>query len=150
MAKKKRKWITTSSDKCDIAMGPMIDCTFLLLMYFISVSTIDSVRISKSVVLPLAKHGIIEKDESGRFIIDIEWHEPSYEATFKLGPHTVYDARALTPLIQEGAKQNKRNFRVVIRVDRRVPYEFTQQVMAAIAAAKVPNMIFSTLEVDMM
>ena len=146
---KKKKWIKDSGEKCEIAMGPMIDCTFLLLLYFISVSTIDSVRISKEVVLPLAMEGIIEKDESGRFIIDVEWDESRYEATFKIGPNVVYDAQGLVPLIEDGARRNKRNFRVVIRADRRVPYEFTQQVMAAVASANVPNMIFSTLEVDL-
>lgn len=146
---KKKKWIKDKGGKAEIMMGPMIDCTFLLLLYFISVSTIDSVRISKEVVLPLAKEGIIEKDESGRFIIDIEWDESRYEATFKIGVHTIADAQDLVPLIKEGAARNKRNFRVVIRADRRVPYEFTQQVMAAVASANVPNMIFSTLEVDL-
>lgn len=147
---KKKKWNRGGApEECEIAMGPMIDCTFLLLLYFISVSTIESVRTSKEVRLPLAKQGIIEKDESGRFIIDVEWDESQYEATFKVGVHVIYDARDLVPLIEEGAARNKRNFRVVIRADRRVPYEFTQRVMAAVAAANVPNMIFSTLEVDM-
>ncbi len=146
---KKKKWISTRTEECGIAMGPMIDCTFLLLMYFISVSTIDSVRISKEVVLPLALHGVVEKDESGRFIIDVEWDESSREATFKIGPNTVYNNHEMSAMIRNGAQMNKRNFRVVIRADKRVPYEFTQQVMAAVAEANVPHMIFSTLEVDL-
>lgn len=145
---KKKKWMQAGGGKCDIAMGPMIDCTFLLLLYFISVSTIDSVRISQDVVLPLAEEGIIERDQSGRFIIDIEWDEPRYEATFKIGVREFYDASDLVPYIEDSARRETRNFRVVIRADRRVPYEFTQQVMAAVAAARVPNMIFSALEVE--
>ena len=146
---RKKKTVITSNEECSISMGPMIDCVFLLLLYFVSVSTIDSVRISKKVKLPLAEKGIIEEDESGRFIVDIEWDEDVYEAVFKIGPHTVYDARALISLIERGAKTNPRNFRVVIRADKRVPYEFTQQVMAAVSSANIPHMIFSTMEVDM-
>ncbi len=147
---KRRKWKPDSGGKAEISMGPMIDCTFLLLLYFVSVSTIDSVRISKEVELPIAKEGIVEKDTSGRFYIDIEWDEPRYEATFKVGPEEVYYVEDLVPLIKASAKQDEPDkFRVVIRADRRVPYEFTQQVMAAIASAKIPNMIFSTLEVEM-
>jgi len=146
---KKKKFSLASVEECAISMGPMIDCVFLLLLYFVSVSTIDSVRMSKKVELPLAKYGIIEEDESGRLIIDIEWEEDAYEAVFKVGPHTVYDARNLVPLIERGAKINPRNFRVVIRADKRVPYEFTQQVMAAVAAANIPHMIFSSLEVEL-
>ena len=146
---KKKKTVIASNEDCSISMGPMIDCVFLLLLYFVSVSTIDSVRISKKVKLPLAEKGVIEEDGSGRFIIDIEWDEGAYEAVFKIGPHTVYDARALVSLIENSAKVSPRNFRVVIRADKRVPYEFTQQVMAAVSAANIPHMIFSTMEVDM-
>ena len=148
---KKRRWSADNGDKCDIAMGPMIDCTFLLLLYFISVSTIDSVRISKDVVLPLAEKGVIEKDQSGRFIVDIEWKgDASYEAVFKIGPRVISDPAEMVAMIEAAAKQETpEKFRVVIRADKNVPYEFTQQAMAAVAAAKVPNMIFSTLEVDL-
>ena len=146
---RKKKTVISANEECAISMGPMIDCVFLLLLYFVSVSTIDSVRISKKVKLPLAEKGIIEEDESGRFIIDIEWDDDIYEAVFKIGPHTIYDARALISLIEKGAKMNPRNFRVVIRVDKRVPYEFTQQVMAAVSAANIPHMIFSTMEVEL-
>ncbi len=147
---KRRKWKPESGGKAEISMGPMIDCTFLLLLYFVSVSTIDSVRISKEVVLPIAKEGIVEKDSSGRFYIDVEWDEPRYEATFKVGPNEIYYVQDLVPFIEAAAKQEKPDkFRVVIRADKRVPYEFTQQVMAAVAAANIPNMIFSTLEVEM-
>ncbi len=147
---KRKKWKLETGGKAEISMGPMIDCTFLLLLYFVSVSTIDSVRISKDVELPIAKQGIVEKDTSGRFYIDIEWDEPRYEATFKVGPEEVFYAEDLVPFIEASAKQEKADkFRVVIRADKRVPYEFTQQVMAAVASANIPNMIFSTLEVEM-
>ena len=57
------------------------------------------------------------------------------------------DPLDLTPIIEKSAKVGKNaSFRVVLRADRRVPYEFTQQVMAAVAAANVPNMMFSTVE----
>ena len=147
---KKKKWGKIATQECTISMGPMIDCVFLLLLYFISVSTIDSVRTSQEVNLPIAEQGIIEKDKSGRFYVDVEWHESTYEAIYKIGTLTIYDTRDLTPMIEQSAKMCPRNFRVVIRADRRVPYEFTQEVMAAVAAANVPHMIFSTLEVELL
>lgn len=145
MAEKKR-WDEETESSTGIQMGPMMDCTFLLLLYFVSVSTIDTMRISKEVILPNAKAGIKEKDESGRFIVDVEWNEGQQEATFKIGMQAVGDAQDLVPLIKKTARHYPRNFRVVLRVDRRVPYEFTQQLMAAVAQADVPNLMFSTLE----
>ena len=145
MAEKKR-WDEEPEAASGIQMGPMMDCTFLLLLYFVSVSTIDMERISKKVILPTAKAGIKEKDESGRFMVDIEWDEEMEEATFKVGMQPVFDAMDMVPLIKKAARLSPRNFRVVLRVDKRVPYEATQLVMAAVAAAEVPNMMFSTKE----
>jgi len=144
----KKKWGEDSDDSGGIQMGPMIDCTFILLLYFVSVSTIDTMRISKEVILPAAHAGIKEQDESGRFIIDVEWDAGQQEAIFKLGIQRIYEVLDLVPLIQKTAQLYPRNFRVVLRVDKRVPYEYTQQVMAAVAQANVPNLMFSTAEAD--
>lgn len=142
----KKKWDDEPEASTGIQMGPMMDCTFLLLLYFVSVSTIDMERTSKKVILPTAKAGIKEKDESGRFMVDIEWDEELEASAFKVGQQPVADAMDMVPLIKKAARRSPRNFRVVLRVDKRVPYEATQQVMAAIAAAEVPNMMFSTKE----
>ena len=144
----KKKWDEEPEAATGIQMGPMMDCTFLLLLYFVSVSTIDMERISKKVVLPSAKAGIKEKDESGRFLMDIEWNEELEAAEFKFGMQPVADAMDLVPLIKKSAQRSPRNFRVVLRVDKRVPYETTQQIMAAVAEAGVPNVMFSTKEKD--
>ncbi len=145
MAEKKR-WDEEPEAASGIQMGPMMDCTFLLLLYFVSVSTIDMERISKKVILPTAKAGIKEKDESGRFLVDIEWDEEMQASTYKVAMQPVADAMDMVPLIKRAARRSPRNFRVVLRVDKRVPFEATQQVMAAIAEAKVPNVMFSTKE----
>jgi biopolymer transport protein ExbD len=103
-------------------------------------------RTSRDVILPSAKAGIKEKDESGRFIVDVEWDTELEAAVFKFNMQPVADAMDLVPLIKKSARQSPRNFRVVLRVDKRVPYEATQQVMAAVAQAEVPNLMFSTKE----
>ncbi len=145
---KKVNWFA-DEEPCSIQMGPMIDCTFLLLMYFISVSTIEAERMSKEVVLPLAKHGIIEEDESGRFIIDIEWDQQNEAAMYKVGVLSLGYASEVVPLIAKASRGGRvKNFRIVLRADRNVPYEFTQEMLAAVAAANIPNVMFSTKEVE--
>lgn len=146
MAGKAKKIDFGDEEQCSISMGPMIDCVFLLLLYFISVSTIEMERISKKVVLPIAKQGIIEEDESGRFIIDVEWDESDFAAVYKVNSIPFYYPSDLVPLIRRAA--GGKNFRVVVRADRQTPYEFTQEIMAAVASANVPNLIFSTTEVE--
>ena len=139
---------SADGDRCEIALGPMIDCFMLLLLYYISCSKLEQIRFSKDVVLPTPRfgQGIKEENATGRFMVDIEWNEVLNEAKFKAGSITLTDPRELVDLIKKAAKLSPRNFRVVIRADRQTPYEFTQQVMAAVAQADVPNMMISTKE----
>jgi biopolymer transport protein ExbD len=60
----------------------------------------------------------------------------------------VTDPREMTRYINQSKKLqgNPKDFRVIIRADRKVPYEFTQQAMAAVAEADVANVMFSTVE----
>lgn len=137
---------SADGEKCELALGPMIDCIMILLLYFIMCSKLEQVRFSKDVLLPMPRlgQGIKEENASGRFIVDIEWNESLNEAKFKSGSVTLTDPRELVDLIKRAAKLSPKNFRVVIRADQQTPYEYTQQVMAAVASADVPNMMIST------
>ena len=139
---------SADGERCEIALGPMIDCFMLLLLYYISCSKLEQIRFSKDVILPTPRlgQGIKEENASGRFIVDIEWNESLNEATFKSGSVKLTDPRELVDLIKRAAKLSPRNFRVVIRADQQTPYEYTQQAMAAVASADVPNMMISTKE----
>ena len=139
---------SADGDRCEIALGPMIDCFMILLLYYISCSKLEQIRFSKDVALPVPRlgQGIREENAAGRFLVDIEWNESLNEATFKSGGVKLTNPRELVNLIKRAAKLSPRNFRVVIRADQQTPYEYTQQVMAAVASADVPNMMISTKE----
>jgi len=131
-----------------INLGPMIDCVMLLLMYYINCSSLETNRVSKDVILPFAQQGLKEENTTGRFIVSIEWNEGLYEATYVANGVKMNDPREMTMLIMQSKKLqgNPQNFRVIIRADKRVPYEFSQQAMAAVAEADVANILFSTTE----
>ena len=131
-----------------INLGPMIDCVMLLLMYYINCSSLETNRVSMGVVLPFAQHGLKEEDTSGRFIVSVEWNEGLYEATYVANGVKMNGPAEMTALIMQSKKLlgNPQKFRVIIRADRRVPYEFTQSAMAAVSEADVANVLFSTTE----
>jgi biopolymer transport protein ExbD len=148
VAKKAKESFMDNEVFVPINLGPMIDCVMLLLLYYINCSTIEVSRISKDVVLPFAQQGLKEENTSGRFILSIEWNEGLYEATYVANGVKVTDPREMTRYINQSKKLqgNPKDFRVIIRADRKVPYEFTQQAMAAVAEADVANVMFSTVE----
>jgi biopolymer transport protein ExbD len=131
-----------------INLGPMIDCVMLLLMYYINCSSLETNRVSKGVILPFAQQGLKEENTTGRFIVSIEWNEGLYEATYVANGVKMSGPAEMTTLIMQSKKLqgNPHNFRVIIRADKRLPYEFSQQAMAAAAEADVANVLFSTTE----
>lgn len=131
-----------------INLGPMIDCVMLLLMYYINCSSLETNRVSMGVILPFAQHGLKEEDTSGRFIVSVEWNEGLYEATYVANGVKMNGPTEMTAFIMQSKKLqgNPKNFRVIIRADRKVPYEFTQAAMAAVSEADVANVLFSTTE----
>ena len=131
-----------------INLGPMIDCVMLLLMYYINCSSLETNRVSKDVILPFAQQGLKEENTTGRFIVSVEWNEGLYEATYVANGVKMSGPAEMTALIIQSKKLqgNPQNFRVIIRADKRVPYEFTQAAMTAVSEADVANILFSTTE----
>lgn len=150
MAKKKKKInFFAEETNLEIPMTQMIDCVFLLLIFFMSVSTIDDMRQSKKVQLPVAKDAVADEDESNRLIIDVEWDESQYNVSLRLSGQVYREAGEMIPLLERFSKKNPVKGKVVIRADRKVPYEFTQEVLSAVADANIPSVMFSTLEVEL-
>ena len=96
-------------------------------------------------IIPFTQDG---KNTSGSFIVTLGWNENLYEATYTANGVKMSSAVEMTALIMQHKKQqeNPQKFRVIIMADKKVPYEFTQQAMAAVAEADVANVLFSTTE----
>jgi len=132
----------------DMPMSQMIDCVFLLLIFFMSVSTIDDARYSKKVELPVAENAAVEEDESNRAVIDLEWSESGYSTVIRMSGQVFFAPGELVPLLEKFGREHPAEGRVVIRADRNVPYEFTQEIMSAVADSNIPSVLFSTLETE--
>ena len=148
MAGERKKSLLLDDPNMPLNLGPLIDIVSILLLYYIVCSTFETTRVSRDVILPFAQQGLKEEDTSGRFIVNLEWNEGLYEASYIVNGIKMSGPNEMTTFILQSKKQqgNPRNYRVIIRTDKRVPYEFTQQAMAATAEADVANVLFSTTE----
>ncbi|MDO9542599.1 MAG: biopolymer transporter ExbD [Kiritimatiellia bacterium] len=148
MAGENKKTLEVESPDMPLNLGPLIDIVSILLLYYIVCSTFETTRVSQEVILPFAHQGLKEEDTSGRFIVNVEWNEGLYVASYIAYGMKTSGPDELTTLIMQSKKLqgNPRKFRVIIRADKRVPYEFTQQAMAAVSEADVANVLFATTE----
>ena len=137
----------------EFQIAPMIDILLVLLVFFMSIATDQVLQVNKEVVLPVAKVEKAPDDTKGNseVMVNVIW---TLDNAGKLEiDNREMDFAGLTDHInkkREAAEaSNVPNFRVVIRADKRAKYQYVRGVMAAIGAAKVPNVIFSAVDKEL-
>ena len=132
MAKGKRKR-GGGEDELDIT--PMIDVTFLLLIFFMVTSTMEQ---EGALQIPPAKNGLgVSSDESCILSIYDDDGTPGVylaDAERKNGPVAT---EQVTPYVN----QNKKKY-VIIKADRSVPSGFVEEVARAAAEAEIEDLQF--------
>lgn len=139
----------------EFQIAPMIDILLVLLVFFMTIATDQVLQVNKDVVLPVAKN--IEKPPSdtaasSEVYVNVLWN---MDNTGKIEVDTAgqKDITALTEYINSKRAQaelaNIKEFKVVIRADKRAKYQYIRTVMVAIGQAKVPNVTFSAVDKEL-
>ena len=82
MAKKRRK---LDEEKSELDMSPMIDCVFLLLIFFIVVSAQAEVQIDPKVEPTIARDSIKQDSNVGRIVVNAYYEEGQITYTSESG-----------------------------------------------------------------
>ena len=120
-------------------MTPMIDMVFLLLVFFMTVSTLAQVdrrfeldlpeSVSSEVPVDLAGRGTISLDAEGRIYLGAEVHS--------LG---------LMQSAIQGALRDRPDLRIHVRADRATPYLAIKKVLRACADVGAHEVIYATYQ----
>ena len=139
----------------EFQIAPMIDILLVLLVFFMSIATDQVLQVNKEVVLPVAK---VEKETGDQtkniseVMVNVLWTLDN-QCRLEIDGRGEMDFNALTDYINKKREAAETggvaNFRVVIRADKRAKYQYVRSAMAAIGAAKVPNVIFSAVDKEM-
>lgn len=153
-------------------MSPMIDCCFLLLIFFVVNATALTVSKDPSVNMPSAVSCSELKDANGCIVVNIfadpEKMSPAaadkYQKTYKRSGviwgvsdgdsskgFTIDEAQLLSDFITKqkefykGKNMEDSAIRIYLRGDIDAPWERTAAAIRCAAAAGVSNMVFGTL-----
>lgn len=163
--------------KGDVNMSPMIDCCFLLLIFFVVNATALTVSKDPSVNMPSAVSCSELKDANGCIVVNIfadqdkmsQRAKEAYAKNYKKYPGTIWgvsddgqsigfaleNTQGLTEYISKQKELMKsRNIdekliRIYLRGDADTPWERTAIAIRCAAAAGVTNMVFGTLPARM-
>lgn len=128
----------------EINMAPMIDMVFLLLIFFMVASQLDTME-RVPVLLPVADKAIVPEEIRDRQMISILSKDNSGEiATFFVGMQAL-TLEEFETKIEQMATQDP-NLQIYLRADRRVLHKHIQAVMKACGQAGIIDITFGTFE----
>jgi biopolymer transport protein ExbD len=120
-------------------LAPMIDMTFLLLIFFMVTTKISKEQIKMDIKLPIAANAVLPDDLANRDIINI-----SGDGTYFL--------KSTSVTRQELSKYLKQRFedypplRIYVRADRKTPGKKIKELMRLAAEAGAIDVIFGSYQ----
>ncbi len=124
-------------DEVGFQLAPMIDMTFLLLIFFMVTTKITSDQLKMEIRLPLAASARTPEDLSGRDIVNVDAEGQIFAGDRpvtlpELKAHLVRRLTDVPPL------------RIYVRADSKTDVKVIKQIMSACAEAGAIEVIFGT------
>ncbi len=145
---KSRKSISKSfiaDEEPEFQMAPMIDIVFQLLIFFMCVTTLQTIRIEK-MELPFASASAKPDDITGAAVINLTWQGGDKVDNVNInGEQVAYGA--ISDHLKKMQEKN-RNLRVLLRADQRMRYKHVREVMDACTRAGVGKFTVVTMQKD--
>ena len=137
--------------EANVDMTPMIDCVFLLLIFFMVSATMSKVDLTPEVKLPIAPKAAIPEDLRHRGVVNIVplgtpmgGGVTSEETPFIIARQLV-DEPGLVDAITDRLSTEP-DLRVYMRVDRNAEFKIVKRAIRACATAGIFDIIFGTFQ----
>ena len=132
----------------------MIDVLLTILIFFMTITSAQVLKVDKTISLPIAKDAQKKDNSRAEAVVNVRWKERRALFVFD---DKVYQAAAglVDPLKVAKVTGEKKvtgsanpTFRAVIRGDRDVPATYVAQAMNACAEAGITDISFSAVNKD--
>jgi biopolymer transport protein ExbD len=132
----------------EFQIAPMIDVLLVLLIFFMSITSAQVLKIDKDIRLPVAAEAKKKESKNAMYeaALNVKWKANEQKAEFKLDELEVEEEQ-IVQLLKE-RKANNPTYRVVIRGDRALPAIEVQKAMTIVGQAGIDDISFSTLNQD--
>jgi biopolymer transport protein ExbD len=132
----------------EFQIAPMIDVLLVLLIFFMSITSAQVLKIDKDIKLPVAADAKKKENKNAMFeaALNVKWKANEQKAEFKLDELNVEEEQIVEILQQR--KANNPTYRVVIRGDKALPAVAVQKAMTIIGQSGIDDISFSTLNKD--
>lgn len=140
----------------EFQIAPMIDVLLVLLIFFMSITTAQVLKVDRSIQLPLAPNAIKKDNQRSEAIINVKWDPAKKKASYIVDDKVFMEPGELAKAIGAAKKVGETKvakgpnpaFRVVVRGDRDATAAAVSLAMNAAAEAGVSDISFSAVNKD--
>jgi biopolymer transport protein ExbD len=145
-----------SEGEPEFQIAPMIDVLLVLLIFFMSITTAQVLKVDKSITLPLAPDAIKKDTQRSEVIVNVRWNPVTKKASYVVDDKIFLETGELTKAVAEAKKIGETRitksanptFRAVVRGDRDVPATYIARAMNAAAESGISDISFSAVNKD--
>lgn len=135
----------------EFQIAPMIDVLLVLLIFFMSITSAQVLKVDKSIELPVAAHAIKKDTQRAEAVVNVKWEGATKKATYSMDDRVYPELTELTQALATAkkvgeariAKSDNPTFRCVIRGDREASAVSISRAMNAAAEAGISDISFS-------
>jgi biopolymer transport protein ExbD len=130
----------------------MIDVLLVLLIFFMSITSAQVLKVDKNISLPLSDNAAKKDNARAEAIVNVRWESATNRAVYTYDDKVYEEMPPLSTALAEAKRRSDRakiasggpEFRVVIRGDREASVGSVTRVMSAAAEAGIADVSFST------
>lgn len=132
------------SGEPEFQIAPMIDVLLVLLIFFMSITSAEVLKVDKSIVLPVSPNAKKRDPEFAKheMAVNVRWNEKESKASVNVDDRAFPDLTEAIPYFQE-RKLKDPMIRAVIRGDRALPAIEIQRVMNIAGEGGIADISFA-------
>lgn len=140
----------------EFQVAPMIDVLLTILVFFMTITSAQVLKVDKTIKLPIAKNAQKKDNQRAETVVNVRWNGQTKKAEFVFQDRPYAKAPDLVPLLKNAKATGEKKivagvnptFRAVIRGDRDVPALYVSQAMNSCAEAGITDISFSAVNKD--
>ncbi len=142
------------SGEPEFQVAPMIDVLLTILVFFMTITSAQVLKVDKTITLPIAKDAQKKDNSRAEAVVNVRWKEK--KASFVFDDRVFTQSTPMVELLKTAKITGEKKvtgtanptFRAVIRGDRDVPAIYVSQAMNACAEAGITDISFSAVNKD--
>jgi len=129
----------------DFQIAPMIDVLLVLLVFFVTITSAEVLKVDKGLTLPVSPNAKVRDPEMSKheMAVNIRWDAGTNKGVLVVDDR-VYDQWSDMIPTLSAKKESDPLFRVIVRGDANLPASEIQRIMNLVAEAGIADISFAS------